>query len=152
MNLRNCSARISCAYATPAKTSSDYNSIAELGDPARFGSVKALASYVDVIPPLRQSGKRRVSGRRMLPLGNARLRRALWMPTLSASRVNPWLLACYLRLRGTDKRAKVAIIATMHKLLAAIFSVARRRKAFTSLGFSPAVSVTAGRGKVPKRY
>jgi hypothetical protein len=29
------------------------------------------------------------SGRRMLPLGNARLRRALWMPTLSAIRVNP---------------------------------------------------------------
>ena len=63
--------------------------IAELGDPARFGSVKALASYVGVIPRLRQSGKRRLSGRRMLPLGNARLRRALWMPTLSAIRVNP---------------------------------------------------------------
>ena len=77
--------------------------IAELGDPARFGSVKALASYVGVIPRLRQSGKRRVSGRRMLPLGNARLRRALWMPTLSAIRVNPWLRAYYLRLRGAVK-------------------------------------------------
>jgi transposase len=65
--------------------------IAELGDPARFGSLKALASYVGVIPRLRQSGKRRLSGRRMLPLGNARLRRALWMPTLSAIRVNLWL-------------------------------------------------------------
>jgi transposase len=54
--------------------------IAELGDPARFGSLKALASYVGVIPRLRQSGKRRLSGRRMLPLGNARLRRALWCP------------------------------------------------------------------------
>src|ERR1700737_2290524 len=60
--------------------------IAELGDPARFGSIKALASYVGVAPRLRQSGKRRLSGRRMLPLGNARLRRALWMPTLSAMR------------------------------------------------------------------
>jgi Transposase IS116/IS110/IS902 family len=85
--------------------------IAELGDPARFGSIKALASYVGVIPRLRQSGKRRLSGRRLLALGNARLRRALWMPTLSAIRVNPWLRAYYLRLRTAGKRPKVALIA-----------------------------------------
>src|ERR1700761_9487942 len=119
--------------------------IAELGDPARFGSLKALASYVGVIPRLRQSGKRRLSGRRMLPLGNARLRRALWMPTLSAIRVNPWLRAYYLRLRAAGKRAKVAIIATMHKLLAAIFSVARRRQPFVVSGlFPPAAATAAG--------
>ncbi len=77
--------------------------IAELGDPARFGSVKALASYVGVVPRLRQSGKRRLSGRRLLPFGNARLRRALWMPTLSAvPAVNPWLRAFYLRLRAAE--------------------------------------------------
>jgi transposase len=80
--------------------------IAELGDPARFGSVKALASYVGVISRLRQSGKRRLSGRRMLPLGNARLRRALWMPTLSAIRINPWLRAYYLRLRESGPRLR----------------------------------------------
>jgi transposase len=119
--------------------------IAELGDPARFGSIKALASYVGVIPRLRQSGKRRLSGRRLLPLGNARLRRALWMPTLSAIRVNPWLRAYYLRLRAAGKRPKVALIAAMHKLLSAIFSVARRRQPFvTSLGFPPATAVVAG--------
>jgi transposase len=116
--------------------------IAELGDPARFGSVKALASYVGVVPRLRQSGKRKLSGRRMLPLGNARIRRALWMPTLSAIRVNPWLRAYYLRLRAAGKRPKVALIAAMHKLLAAIFSVARRRQPFVaSLVFPPAATV-----------
>jgi transposase len=114
--------------------------IAELGDPARFGSIKALASYVGVIPRLRQSGKRRLSGRRLLPLGNARLRRALWMPTLSAIRVNPWLRAYYLRLRTAGKRPKVALIATMHKLLGAIFSVARRREPFV---ISPVFSLAA---------
>jgi len=115
--------------------------IAELGDPARFGSIKALASYVGVAPRLRQSGKRRLSGRRMLPLGNARLRRALWMPTLSAIRVNPWLRAYYLRLRAAGKRPKVALIAVMHKLLAAIFSVARRRQPFVpSFVFPPVVA------------
>jgi len=118
--------------------------IAELGDPARFGSVKALASYVGAIPRLHQSGKRRLSGRRMLPLGNARLRRALWMPTLSAIRVNPWLRAYYLRLRGAGKRPKVALIAAMHKLLAAIFSVARRRQPFVASLVSPPATVVAG--------
>ena len=111
--------------------------IAELGDPARFGSIKALASYVGVAPRLRQSGKRRLSGRRLLPLGDARLRRAPWMPTLSAIRVNPWLRTYYLRLRAAGKRPKVALIAVMHKLLAAIFSVARRRQPFRCIvGFS----------------
>ena len=37
--------------------------IAELGDPARFDSVKALASYVGVIPRLRRSLYRRRSPR-----------------------------------------------------------------------------------------
>jgi transposase len=123
--------------------------IAELGDPARFGSVKALASYVGVIPRLRQSGKRRLSGRRLLPLGNARLRRALWMPTLSAVRVNPWLRAYYLRLRTAGKRPKVALIATMHKLQAAIFSVARRRQPFVASLVTPPAAAAAAGGAVP---
>jgi transposase len=122
--------------------------IAELGDPARFGSVKALASYVGVIPRLRQSGRRRLSGRRMLPLGNARLRRALWMPTLSAIRVNPWLRAFYQRLRAAGKRPKVALIAVMHKLLAAIFSVARRRQPFVALRLFPPDGEAAAGGAV----
>ena len=122
--------------------------IAELGDPARFGSIRALASYVGVIPRLRQSGKRRLTGRRLLPLGNARLRRALWMPTLSAIRVNPWLRAYYLRLRAAGKKPKVALIATMHKLLAAVFSVARRRQPFVASLLSPPGGEAAAGGAV----
>jgi hypothetical protein len=44
--------------------------IAELSGPARLGRLKALASYVGAIPRLRQSGKRRLAGRRMLPLSD----------------------------------------------------------------------------------
>jgi transposase len=36
--------------------------MAELGDPARFRSPGAIASYVGVAPRLRQSGKKRFSG------------------------------------------------------------------------------------------
>jgi transposase len=104
--------------------------IAEVGDPARFRSVGALASYVGVTPRIRQSGKRQFSHGGATPLGNARLRSALWMPTLAGIRCNPWLRRYYWRLRTAGKRPKVALLATMHKLLAAIYSVAKHRQPF----------------------
>jgi len=104
--------------------------IAEVGNPARFRNSGALASYVGVTPRLHQSGKRNFSAKGAVPLGNARLRRALWMPVLVAVRVNPWLGAYYLRLRRAGKRPKVAMIACMHKLLTAIYSVAKNRRPF----------------------
>jgi transposase len=52
------------------------------------------------------------------------------MPVIVGIRVNPWLSAYYRRLRAAGKRPKVAIIAAMHKLLAAIYSVAKHRRPF----------------------
>jgi transposase len=113
----------------------------EVGDPARFASLSALASYVGVIPRLHESGKRKKTRTAPpLPLGNARLRRALWMPTLSAVRVNPWVRAYYQRLRAVGKPAKVALVAAMRKLLAAVYSVARHRRPFTLAPVSPPVA------------
>lgn len=48
--------------------------------PARFHSARALASHVGVIPRVHQSGRRKFSCAARVPLGNARLRRVLWMP------------------------------------------------------------------------
>ena len=105
--------------------------IAELGDPARFRSAGAIASYVGVAPRLRQSGKKRFfSGSPTIPFGNARLRKALWMVVLNAVRCNPWLRQYYERLRVAGKPGKVAVIAAMRKLLAAVWSVAKHRRPF----------------------
>ncbi len=104
--------------------------IADLGDPAHFRSPGALAAYVGVIPALKQSGKRNGSRAAMTPIGNARLRAALWMPTLTAVRTNPWLRAHYQQLRQRGKLPKVALIACMHKLLFAVYSVAKHRRPF----------------------
>lgn len=106
--------------------------IAEVGDPAHFRSARALAAYVGTIPALKQSGKRQFARGAITPLGNARLRAALWMPTLSAVRCNPWLRAHYQRLRARGKLPKVALVACMHKLLLAIYSVAKHRRPFTA--------------------
>lgn len=101
------------------------------GDPARFDSPGALAAYVGCVPALRHSGKRTPQRAGLSPLGNARLRSALWMPTLVAVRHNPWLRAHYERLRKAGKLPKVALIACMRKLLHAIYSVAKHRRPFT---------------------
>lgn len=107
--------------------------IAELGDPAAFLTPASLAAYVGVVPALKQSGKRQPQRAGCSPIGNARLRAALWMPTLVAVRKNPWLKAHYERLRARGKLPKVALVACMHKLLGAVHSVARRRQPFVPI-------------------
>ena len=110
--------------------------IAELGNPAHFRSAAALAAYVGAIPGLKQSGKHRPTHAGLTPLGNARLRAALWMPTLTAVRFNPWLRAHYQRLRARGKLPKVALVACMHKLLFAIYAVAKHRRPFIAHGIA----------------
>jgi len=104
--------------------------IAELGDPAHFRTPSALAAYVGVIPGLKQSGKQKRARAGLTPLGNARLRAALWMPTLTAVRKNPWLRSYYEQLRARGKLPKVALVACMHKLLFAVYTVAKHRRPF----------------------
>jgi transposase len=104
--------------------------IAEVGDPAHFRASGAFAAYVGAIPGLKQSGKRTTNRAALTPIGNARLRAALWMPTLSAVRCNAWLRSHYQKLRARGKLPKVALVACMHKLLLAMYSVAKHRKPF----------------------
>jgi transposase len=104
--------------------------IAAVGDPARFSSAAALAAYVGVVPGLRQSGKSSRNRAPIAPMGNARLRMALWMPVLTAVRRNAWLGAFYERLRAAGKPAKLALVAALRKLMHAVYSVAKHRKPF----------------------
>lgn len=106
--------------------------IGTVGDPAHFRSAAALVSYVGVAPGKRDSGKRQARHAPLSPIGNAALRHALWMPTLTAVRKNPWLRAYYERLRAQGKPPKVALVAAMRKLLVAVYAVARHRKPFVS--------------------
>jgi transposase len=104
--------------------------IAVLGNPADFRDANALAAYVGVVPALRQSGKRVSQRAASTSFGNAALRTALYMPTLTAVRRNPWLKAFYDRLVAAGKPRKLALVAAMRKLLHAIYSVAKNKKPF----------------------
>jgi transposase len=104
--------------------------LAELGDPARFDSPGAVASYVGVIPRIRQSGKKRFAKGPAIPLGNARLRKSLWMAVLQLIRRNAWLRQHYERLRAAGKTSK------MRAAPAAKVATSSRRTWIHSIDFS----------------
>lgn len=106
--------------------------VAELGDITKFESADALAAYVGVVPHTSHSGKRTPTHAPTGRLGDAKLRAKLWMPTLSGVKHNPWLRAFYERLLARGKLPKVALTAALRKLLHAIYSVAKNRRAFVA--------------------
>ena len=83
----------------------------ELGTLDRWG----IAALVGLAPFNRDSGLRR--GKRRVWGGRARVRAALYMATLVATRYNPVIKAFYHRLLEAGKVKKVALTACMRKLL-----------------------------------
>ena len=76
---------------------------------------RQIAALVGVAPLARDSGKLR--GVRTCWGGRAKVRAALYMPTLAAVRYNPVLRAFYDRLFEAGKAKKVVLTACMRKLL-----------------------------------
>jgi transposase len=104
--------------------------VARVGNPADFRDGRALAAYIGAVPGLRHSGKKQPHRAALTGIGNTELRRALYMPTLTAVRSNAWLKAFYDRLVFNKKPKKLALLAAMRKLIHAIYSVAKNRKPF----------------------
>lgn len=107
--------------------------IADLGDITEFASPGALAAYVGLVPATNHSGKRTPTSNRLCAIGDANLRAKLYMPTLAATRCNPWLRRFYERLVAAGKPPKLAVVAAMRKLLHAVYSVAKNRRAFVPM-------------------
>jgi transposase len=83
---------------------------------------REVAALVGVAPFNRESG--RLRGKRSIYGGRRPVRHGLYMAALVAARHNPILRAFsfYLRLRAAGKPAKLALTATMRKLLIALNS------------------------------
>lgn len=86
---------------------------------------RQVASLVGVAPLNRDSGLLR--GKRTVWGGRARLRAALYMGTLVATRFNPVIKAFYQRLCAAGKTKKLALTACMRKMLVILNSILRRR-------------------------
>jgi transposase len=89
----------------------------------RLRNSKAAAAYTGLTPCLRQSGTS-INGRpRLSKIGNSRLRRALYMPALAATRGKSALADFAARLKAAGKCGKVAVAAVMRKLITIAFAV-----------------------------
>lgn len=86
---------------------------------------RAIAALVGVAPFNCDSGQHR--GQRHIWGGRSSVRRTLYMAALVAARFNPVLASFYRRLRDAGKPAKVALVATMRKLLTIVNAVLKHQ-------------------------
>ncbi|MDM8000150.1 MAG: IS110 family transposase [Dehalococcoidia bacterium] len=84
---------------------------------------RKIAALAGVAPLNRDSGTMR--GRRTVWGGRARLRSALYMAALVASRYNPVIASFYRHMMAAGKAKKVALVACMRKLLTILNSMIR---------------------------
>lgn len=84
---------------------------------------KEIAALAGVAPFTRQSGQWK--GKAFCTGGRAAVRAPLYMSTLVAIRFNPEIKAFYTRLRTAGKPAKVALVASMRKLLIHLNTLAK---------------------------
>jgi transposase len=103
-------------------------SVTLLADLPELGTLSRhqVAALVGVAPLNRDSG--RFQGKRIVWGGRARVRAALYMAALTATRYNPVIKAFYHRLCGAGKARKVALTACMRKLLTILNSMLKHQQ------------------------
>ncbi|SMF79036.1 Transposase [Paenibacillus uliginis N3/975] len=110
--------------------------IAEIGDIKRFPSVKQLAAFAGLDSAVHESGTFKSKKNRISKRGSQYLRTALYQATVAAISKqihgprNSTLFQFYQQKRNEGKPAKVAIVATSHKLLRIIFGMWNSGRAF----------------------
>ena len=104
--------------------------LAEVPDFSQYRSARQVAAFAGLVPRERQSGSS-VRGRvRLSKIGNARLRKALYFPAITAIRCSPFFQewAEGLRQRGKSKMAVIG--AVMRKLVHLAYGVLKTGKPF----------------------
>ena len=103
--------------------------IAYLPDIDLFKNAKQLAAYAGLNPKQHESGK--FKGKTTLSkIGNARLRKALYMPALVVKNSNPYFKDFCSRLEKNGLKPKAIIGAVMRKLIHVIFGILKHKQDF----------------------
>ena len=104
--------------------------LSELTNIKQYTSARQVAAYAGLVPRERQSGTS-VRGRvRLSKVGNARLRRALYFPAITALRCSPFFQAWAKGLRERGKCKMSVICAVMRKLVHVAYGVLKTGKPF----------------------
>jgi transposase len=93
-------------------------------------SVKSQIAHAGLAPRERKSGSSIRGKSTICKKGNKKLRKSLYMPSLCAIRKNPLIKLFYERLVSKGKPKKVALIASMRKLLSIAVSMLKNRQPF----------------------
>lgn len=104
--------------------------LAEVPHIKQYRSARQLAAFAGLVPRERQSGSS-VKGRvRLSKIGNARLRKALYFPAITALRCSPFFQdwAAALRQRGKSKMSVIG--AVMRKLMHIAYGVLKSGRPF----------------------
>ena len=104
--------------------------LAELPAIDRLPSAESAAAYCGLAPREFQSGTSVKKRTRLSKAGNARLRKALFLPTQTAVRFHPVLAGFFARLVAGGKPKMQAIGACMRKLVMLYYGVRKNRKPF----------------------
>jgi transposase len=105
-------------------------SLTLLADLPQLGTLsrQQISALVGVAPLNRDSGSLR--GKRGIWGGRARVRAALYMAALVATRCNPPIQNFYQRLLAAGKAKKVALVACMRKLLTILNSMLKHHRSW----------------------
>jgi transposase len=104
--------------------------LAELPEVSHFAAAQQAAAYAGLAPREYRSGTSVHKRTRLSKAGNARLRKALYLPTLTAIRFNPLLRGFFERLVAAGKARMAAVGACMRKLLMIAYGVLKNRTPF----------------------
>jgi len=104
--------------------------LAELDELEKFDHVRKMVAFIGLAPKETLSGSSIKGKSRLCKIGNARLRKALYMPALVSIQCNPVMISFYNRLKDKGKNGKVIVCAIMRKLVHVIFGVLKSGKKY----------------------
>ena len=104
--------------------------MAELPDTSHFERGRQAAAYAGLCPRRHESGSSVRRGGKLSKVGNATLRKALYLPAVTAMKHNPLLKIFAERLLSEGKPKMVVVGAVMHKLLRIAFAILKSQKPF----------------------
>jgi transposase len=102
-----------------------------------FASARQLAAYAGLVPREHVSGTSVRGKPRLAKTGNARLRKALYLPAIVAKRCNPLIRAFCEQLLARGKAPKSVIGAAMRKLLHLVYGVLKNHTPFMCTAHAP---------------
>jgi transposase len=103
--------------------------LAEIEDISHYKSARQVAAYAGLTPRNNRSGTMR-GQTRLSKTGNARVRKALFLPAMVAKQHNPVVRSFCQRLAGHGKNKMQLVGAAMRKLIHIAFGVLKSGKVF----------------------